>query len=340
MPDFPPSPAPRPLCSRAFTLVELLVVIAIIAVLIGLLLPAVQKVREAAVRIKCANGLKQIGLAIHQRYEVEKTIPPAYIYIEGLKIEIPPAPPPSPPPPIRPLRWKFDRPPPPTYQFPVWPGWGWASYLLPYVEQAPLHSQIDFTAPTVGPSAATIRGTPLMVFTCPADRAAGIYTVLDARFEPLVDAATNSYAASYGPGGNQFLQPTAGTGMFVANGKYEFRNIADGLSNTIAISERAAHFVKAPWAGVLDQGTVRTTPGAPVFNSSIHPAQSMTIARFNNKPINDPWSEPYDFFSPHATTINVLFGDGSVRAVGFSTPMPILQALSTRDGGETETLPE
>ena len=66
----------------------------------------------------------------------------------------------------------------------------------------------------------------------------------------------------------------------------------------------------------------------------------MTMARFNNKPINDPWSEPYDFFSPHATTINVLFADGSVRAVGFSTPTTVLQALSTRDGGETETIPE
>ena len=93
-------------------------------------------------------------------------------------------------------------------------------------------------------------------------------------------------------------------------------------------------------AGVLDQGTVRTTPGAPVFNSSIHPSQSMTIARFNTKQINDPWSEPYDFFSPHPGTINVLFADGSVRPVAFSTPMPVLRALATRHGGEAESLPD
>jgi prepilin-type processing-associated H-X9-DG protein len=208
------------------------------------------------------------------------------------------------------------------------------------VEQAPLHSQIDFSAPTIGPSAAAVRLTQLAVYTCPADRGAGQYTVLDPRFNPLVDAATNSYAASFGPGGNQFLQPKDGTGMFVANGKFRFRNINDGLSNTIAISERAAHFVKAPWVGVLDQGTVRTTPGAPVFSSSIHPAQSMPMARFNNKQINDPWSEPYDFFSPHPTSINVLFGDGSVRSISLSTSMSVLRSLSTRDGGEADTLPE
>ena len=115
--------------------------------------------------------------------------------------------------------------------------------------------------PTIGPSAAPIRTTALAVYTCPSDPAAGVYTVLDANFKPVVDAATNSYAASFGAGGNQFLKPKEGTGMFVANGRFEFRHIGDGLSNTIAISERPALYVKTPWAGVLDQGTVRTTPG-------------------------------------------------------------------------------
>jgi prepilin-type N-terminal cleavage/methylation domain-containing protein/prepilin-type processing-associated H-X9-DG protein len=118
----------------AFTLIELLVVIAIIGILVGLLLPAVQKVRESASRAKCENNLKQIGLAMHSFHDTYKYFPPAFS------------------------------------KTPTWPqsNWAWSTWILPFVEQQQLFDAVAPRDNAFGANPYTT-GTPVPVYTCPSD---------------------------------------------------------------------------------------------------------------------------------------------------------------------------
>ncbi len=199
---------------RAFTLVELLVVIAIIGVLVALLLPAVQAAREAARRSQCSNNLKQIGLAFHNYHDTHQVFPPAFINVG-----------------------------------PNW-HWGWGAFILPYVEQGPLH---DALAPgdnsqgvtqEEGPNAQPELQTRLGVYRCPSDvnaRATNIHWTWNGEFG-LSNYVINEAAVPWAPPpGNAFAR--AGTPA-------SFSTISDGTSNTILIGERASRdHVAAQWHG-------------------------------------------------------------------------------------------
>jgi prepilin-type N-terminal cleavage/methylation domain-containing protein len=143
----------RPQIQRgAFTLVELLVVIAIVGVLIGLLLPAVQKVRDVAARAKCGNNLRQVAIALHHYHDVRQSFPSGYV--SGVAAN----------------------------GGDTGPGWGWAAFILPQMEQSALFSYIRFDKPIKDPANASARIVAVPSYICPSDRAAP--TWFASRYDP------------------------------------------------------------------------------------------------------------------------------------------------------------
>jgi prepilin-type N-terminal cleavage/methylation domain-containing protein len=149
-----------------FTLIELLVVIAIIATLMALLLPAVQKVRDSANLLTCKNNLKQIGLALHDYNAIERSFPVGY----------------------------YD--PTPWPQTDNGPGWGWATFLLPFLEQHDLHELIDFSRDVGDPANAAAGSVFLKVFHCPSDDAPMTFSINDGGSNSWVLAQSNYVACN------------------------------------------------------------------------------------------------------------------------------------------------
>jgi len=176
---------------RAFTLIELLVVIAIIGILIALLLPAVQKVREAANRTHCLNNLKQIGLALHNYHGANGAFPPGFIS----KLKDP--------------SWQYQT--GNTNSFPPeWgPGWSFFALILSYVEQEPLYRSIHFDLTITDSANDAARQTAVPLYLCPSDTGRRLINVTTCGNPPnpsntplfMTDAAVCSYVGCLG-GGN------------------------------------------------------------------------------------------------------------------------------------------
>jgi len=278
----------------------------------------VQKVREAANKSKCLNNLHQIGLALHLYHDTQGTFPPGYLFGAGSKTVSPRI---------------HHRPPPTVFSEPNRPGWGWAAFILPQLEQDALDKQIDHTLAVESPRFLDQRTTILKIYQCPSDQSMGVFTVLTDKGTAVADAATISYAACFGGFNPPAGAPYIGNGIFYRNSATRIGDILDGAAYTIAVGERASLFTQVPWAGVMEGGTARTTPGAPVYSSIIEPAGVMALA-YMKRPLNSPLAEPYDFFSPHEV-VNFLFADAHAQALGLNTDPNVLIALGTRNAGET-----
>jgi len=265
---------PRP----AFTLIELLVVIAIIALLIGLLLPAVQKVRSAGARLDCQNNLHQIGLACHAYHDANQALPPGYAA---------------------------------TGAYPdTAPGWGWAAYLLPYLEQGNLYGQLNFNQPLQNSAAIQ---TVVKTYLCPADAPpATAFVVTGPTGNVVASAAPCSYAATVGQDAYEVDDPT-GDGVFYRNSRTRLTDISDGTSQTVMIGDRAWTMTRGIWAGA--PGGAITTPGArnPWQNATAN-APALTLVHNNwINILSDSDGGLDDFSSNHPGGVNLLFADGSVH---------------------------
>jgi prepilin-type N-terminal cleavage/methylation domain-containing protein/prepilin-type processing-associated H-X9-DG protein len=292
-----------PASRRAFTLIELLVVIAIIALLIGLLMPAVQKVREAAARLSCSNNLKQLVIACHHYHDAQQTLPPGYYA---------------------------------TAAYPdTSPGWGWGAFLLPYIEQDNLYRQLNFGQPVQNSPA--IR-TMVKPFLCPSDLPPEQpFAVTDGSFSTLVLAAPSSYAATVGDDSSECDAPT-GNGVFYRNSRTRLTDITDGTSHTTLLGDRAWTQTKGIWAGAPSNAIVSAGAQNPWQNAT---APAPVLVLTHNNWINirtDSDGGLDDFSSNHTGGANIAFADGSVRFLrsitGDGQDHRDFWAMGTRAGGE------
>lgn len=292
-----------------FTLIELLVVIAIIAILIALLVPAVQKVREAAARSQCTNNLKQIGLACHGFHDTYKFVVPSRI----------------------------------------WDHWAtWAALLLPYLDQDPLYRQWNIELPYYLQNNAAIQSN-LTVYFCPARRAASSVGMSasgdkpdnsnpDANHHPggLGDyaacAGDYNYASWYdGVNANGVIYTglvlqQSGNNIIRWRGRLTMVGITDGTSNTLMVGEKqvpAANYAQGVGDGSIFNGDHEWN-FARVASSTYPLAKGPT----------DTASWNVRFGGPHPGACMFVFADGTVRPVNVNTSGTVLGLLIVRNDGQ------
>ncbi len=288
-----------PRARRAFTLVELLVVIAIIGLLIGLMLPAVQAAREASRRIACQSTLHQIGIAMQTYHDTFDYLPPGWSAYDPAT----------------------GRPNPEGE-----PGWGWSTYLLPYMEQSTLNDRVNYQLPIMHPQHKVLRDSVLKYFRCLSDNSGELFfDISDDSGNGIGRLPVGNYVGMFG---TQEIEDCEGIGnqqcrsdgTFYHNSRTSFGQIADGLSATILAGERWSKHGYSTWIGAVSGG---------------EEAMARVVGVVDHAP-NDPDGHFDDFSSGHPAGVNFVLGDASVKLYSNKLDLKIYRAMATRAGGEME----
>lgn len=297
-----------------FTLVELLVVIAIIGILVGLLLPAVQAARAAARKMSCQNNIRQIGIALHNYHGTYRQLPSGWVANDRHHHT---------------------------------PGWGWASAILPQIEGSSAYNQINFGMPIEEDYQEAARESPIEAFLCPSEFAEPLFFIgrgeehdhdhgdddddddddhphehehgehVDDDHEPLFRIARSSYVGVYGTT-DIHDDLYRGDGLFYGNSRHRFRDILDGLSQTLMVGERNSRLGGSIWHGVIHDAN---EPAARVIGAADHPP-------------SDPIGHFEDFSSYHPDGAHFVLSDGSVKFITRFIDMKVYHALTTRANKE------
>lgn len=293
----------KPCPSCGFTLIELLVVIAIITILVALLLPAVQQARESARRTACRNSLKQIGLAILNYESAHRIFPPGSTSIIDYGV------------------WSST---PTEYHL-----HGWASLILPQLDQATVYKQVNYDVSALHPSNYAVASQRIPVYRCPS------FSGKDYSLEPLyvklspVYAIRNYVALGATTVGNLWKTPD---GVIHPGSRNRLDDLRDGSSNTFLIAETREQNA-AVW---IDGGTATVTSRR--YDDSNPPSYAATQSALNFTPYYNSAGQGIDCLwgpsSMHSGGAHHLFGDGGVRYISQNINAIVYDSLTTRAGGE------
>jgi prepilin-type processing-associated H-X9-DG protein/prepilin-type N-terminal cleavage/methylation domain-containing protein len=312
---------------RAFTLGELLVVIAILAVLVGLLLQAVQKGRAAAARLQCTNNLKQLALAAHHHHAAHGKFPPGLVPVDR-------------------TGGRF------AGGTTLW------VELLDYLEQGPLRQRWDYGdyRNNFAGGIASTTAVVLQVLLCPSDplpRPVHQMQVADDLAWANGHYAVSSYAGSGGTRSFGATAPASNDGVFFRRSQVRTGDITDGTSATLLFGERSHRdadfdrltqafdpesFPLAGWGGWGSAHSPGVSPGDVLLSTPV-PINYRVPPGAGGADLSWMDDRLCAYGSGHQGGANFAFADGSVRFVSEAIALPTLQALSTRAGGEVVEVP-